>query len=108
MEAQEPAIPTVEATRCPLFHLVDARWGYHSLGCCTGLPHGLLMIPTVEEYRSRCGTPAHVLCPVYRSHSGQDALEVWLEAEHERWALRPLRGPCAAAPSAPLEVQSGP
>ena len=108
MEAQEPAIPTVEAARCPFFHLVEARWRYHSLGCCTGLPHGLLMIPTVEEYRSRCCTPAHVGCPVYRSRSGLDTLETWLQAEHEPWALHPLDWPCGPSPSAALGAPAGP
>jgi len=108
MEPRERAIPDAGEAGCPFIHLVDDKWGYHTLGACTGLPHGLLMIPTVEEYRSRCCTSAHVLCPVYRSHSGQDNLEAWLRAEHDPWALRPLRGPCAGAPIAPLGALSAP
>ena len=108
MEPQERAIPDAGEAGCPLFHPVDAKWGYHTLGCCTGLPHGLLMIPTVEEYRSLCCTSAHVLCPVYRSRYGQDSLEIWLQAEQEPWALRPLDWTCGASPSAAVRVPAGP
>jgi hypothetical protein len=108
MEPEAPAIPNVEAAGCPFIHLVDGKWGYHTLGCCTGLPHGLLMIPTVEEYRSRCCTAAHVLCPVYRSRHGQDTLEAWLQAEQEPWALRPLDWPCGASLSAPVGAPASP
>lgn len=108
MESPERAIPGVEGAGCPLFHPVDAKWRYRSLGCCRGLPHGLLMIPTVEEYRSRCCIPAHVLCPVYRSRSGLDTLETWLQAEHEPWGLRPLEWPCGPSPSAAVRAPAGP
>jgi hypothetical protein len=100
MKPRARATPDVEAAGCPLLHPVDATGPYNSLGSCTGLPHGLLMIPTVEEYRSLCCTPAHVLCPVYRSRIGQDCLETWLRAEHDSWALLPLDGPCSGASSA--------
>jgi hypothetical protein len=104
MESEVRAIPGVEAAGCPLLHQVDARWRYHGLGCCTGLPHGLPMIPTVAEYRSRCCTPAYVLCPVYHSRAGQESLGPWLQAEYGLWALRPLDGPCGGAPAAAAKV----
>lgn len=93
MQPQEPAIPAVEAAVCPLYRPVDGKGRYCNLGCCTGLPNGLLMIPSVAECRSLCCSPAHVLCPVFRSRSGQGSLETWLQAEPDPWVLRPLLWP---------------
>jgi hypothetical protein len=108
METEARVTPGVEGAVCPLLHPVGAEWRYHGLGCCTGLPQGLLMIPTVAEYRSRCCTPEHVVCPVYRSRAGQEGLETWLEAEYGPWALRPLGGPYGGASSAAASAPTGP
>jgi hypothetical protein len=50
------------------------------------------MIPSVEEYRTRCSTLGHMACPIYRSRMGEDGLSGWLQTEYQTWALQPLGG----------------
>ncbi len=86
--AQEKAAPGQMS--CPFLVSADAAWIYPVEGFCRGLPNGLLMIPTVEEYRTQCSTRGYTSCPIYRSRMGEDGLQPWFEAEYQSWALRPL------------------
>ena len=92
---------------CPFLRPAQAEWIYPVQGFCRGLPRGLLMIPSVEEYRTRCSTEAYAACPIYRARMAGDdrALDAWLCAQYRSWGLRPaerppgVRSPEEAAPS---------
>ena len=90
---------------CPHFRRAETRWNYPTAGYCTGLPGGLLMIPTVEEQRSLCSTAGHAACPIHQAHSGPDPLGPWFQTEHDRWALPPLGSRGGAEPEGAQAVQ---
>ena len=89
MEAtlREPGDP--EATFCGFFRKVEAGWNYPVEGFCRGLPDGLLMIPSVEQHRTRCSTPGHTICPIYQARMGQVDLAPWLKREHRQGVSHP-------------------
>jgi len=70
---------------CPFLQPAQADWIYPVAGYCRGLPQGLLMIPTVDEYRTLCSTEGHRACPIYRHHRGEDSLEAWLRTHYRPW-----------------------
>jgi hypothetical protein len=82
---------------CPFLQPANADWIYPVAGYCRGLPRGLLMIPTVEEHRTRCATEGHTECPIYRYQLGEDRLEQWLLTHYR--ACNPACG--AGAPEIP-------
>jgi hypothetical protein len=84
---REPGDP--EATCCGFFRKVAAAWNYPVEGFCRGLPDGQLMIPTVEEHRTRCSTEGHTICPIYQARMGQGDLAPWLKTERPQWASHP-------------------
>ena len=79
--------PSQTPSTCPCFCTVREEWHYPLLGLCRGLPDGLIMIPTLEEYRTRCSSAGYTTCPIYRSRMGADDLDVWWKAEQRQWAL---------------------
>jgi hypothetical protein len=89
---------------CPFLQPAQAEWIYPVQGFCRGLPQGLLMIPSVEEYRTRCSTEAYTACPIYRSRTAGDrrALDAWLRMQYQNWGLRPAEG--AANPRPPEDA----
>jgi hypothetical protein len=86
METMTPERATGQSV-CPIFRPFRMAHDYPLAGFCAGLPGGLVMIPSVEEYRTRCSTEGHTACPIYRSRMGTTDLDSWLEAEHQQWAL---------------------
>ena len=75
---------------CPFLRPVEASCKYPVKGICRGLPNGLPMIPSMEEYRMRCSSAEYAACPIYRFRMGEDGLQACLQADYQRWALRPL------------------
>src|SRR5574341_1670626 len=59
---------------CPFFQQAKADWIYPVDGCCRGLPQGLLMIPSIDEYRTLCSTSHHTDCLIYRYRQGEEGL----------------------------------
>jgi len=80
---------------CPFLRPTQAEWIYPVQGFCRGLPRGLLMIPSVEEYQTRCSTQAHTACPIYRCRVAGDerALDNWLRGQYRNWGMRPAERP---------------
>lgn len=74
---------------CPFFRPARMEHNYPLTGVCAGLPRGLVMIPTIEEYRTRCSTDGHAACPIYLSNLGEGNLEDWWKTAHPPWALSP-------------------
>jgi hypothetical protein len=101
----ERTLPLSDSGPCPLFRRAEAKWNYPVVGYCTGLPGGLLMIPTVEEQRSLCSSAGHARCPIHQAWFGPDALGSWFQADHDRWALPPLGGRGDAGAEDPQAVQ---
>jgi hypothetical protein len=60
---------------CPYFQPAQADWIYPVSGYCRGHPQGLLMIPSIEEYRVLCSTGQHTTCLVYRCRQGDTEAE---------------------------------
>jgi hypothetical protein len=117
MNANQTRNAKFDQVLCPLLRPARAEWIYPVQGFCRGLPRGLLMIPSVEEYRTRCSTEAYTACPIYRSRMAGDdrALDAWLRGQYRNWGLRQAGGPpdaglpedappagtCAGRPSTP-------
>jgi len=60
---------------CPFLQPALADWVYPVAGYCKGLPRGLLMIPSVAEYRSLCSSGDHAACPIFRYRQGDKGAE---------------------------------
>ncbi len=75
--------PQGVAERCPFLEAVEGNWRYQVPGYCQGGPQGVLMIPTLNEFRTLCSTPQHAACPIFRSRRGEDSLEAWLRLRYE-------------------------
>jgi hypothetical protein len=78
---------------CPHFQRAQADWLYPVSGYCRGLPQGVLMIPSMEEYRTLCATAQHTTCLIYRGRQGDAEAEATLRA-----ALRGPGGPVTPSP----------
>jgi hypothetical protein len=65
---------------CPFLQPVQADWLYPVEGYCRGLPQGLMMIPSVHEYRTFCSTQQHTACLIYRYRQGEEGLEAYMAA----------------------------
>ncbi len=92
MAGAAPEKGAPEQSPCPFLLSASATWTYPVEGLCQGLPKGLVMIPSVEEYRTRCSRLGHMACPIYRARMGEDGLSGWLQSEYQTWALQPLGG----------------
>jgi hypothetical protein len=57
--SKAPGAFSVSQPVCPYFQPAEADWIYPVSGYCRGLPQGLLMIPSIEEYRTLCSTGGH-------------------------------------------------
>ena len=109
MNANTPQNAKPNQPSCPFLRPTQADWIYPVQGFCRGLPRGLLMIPSVEEYQTRCSTQAHTACPIYRYRMAGDerALDDWLRGQYQTWGLRPaerspdVRPPENAPPARP-------
>lgn len=66
---------------CPHLQPARADWIYPMAGYCRALPGGLLMIPSVGEYRSFCTTGGHGDCLFYRYRQGEKGLEESFRAQ---------------------------
>jgi hypothetical protein len=88
---------------CPFFQQAMADWIYPVEGCCRGLPQGLVMIPSIEEYRTLCSTSHHGDCLIYRYRQGEEGLEEWVVARYQpvgRFSpVQGLRGSRAEGPA---------
>ena len=97
----QPANP--EKGSCPFFQPSKADWLYPVEGCCRGLPQGLLMIPSIDEYRTLCSTTGYTECLIYRYRQGEKGLEEWVLAHYQpagRFSpLQGLRGSRSEAPA---------
>jgi len=61
---------------CPYFQPAQADWLYPVSGYC----RGLLMIPSIEEYRALCSTAQHATCLIYRGRHGEKEAEAAVRA----------------------------
>ncbi len=78
---------------CPYFEASRPDCLYPLRGYCRGLPQGLLMIPSVEEYRTFCSTRQHTACLIYRYRQGEEGLESYLAAHcHPAGRFSPMQG----------------
>ncbi len=60
---RKPRVPL-----CPQLRAAKADWSYPIAGyCIPEAPPGRLMIPTIEEYRTRCTTPRFRECRWFRT-----------------------------------------
>jgi hypothetical protein len=80
---------------CPYFQPAQADWIYPVSGYCRGLPQGLLMIPSIEEYRALCSTAQYSTCLIYRGRQGDTEAEAGVRAACQAgWGpFPPLTGP---------------
>jgi hypothetical protein len=80
MDASDSKEAEAGPSSCPYFQPSRADWLYPVHGYCRGLPQGLLMIPSVDEYRTFCSTRQHTACLIYRYRQGEEGLEDILAA----------------------------
>ena len=76
-----------DGAHCPFVLRMQVHSGYAMEAFCRGLPHGLPMIPSVEECRQWCSKATYTSCPIYRSRMGEDGLEAWLRVQNQRWGI---------------------
>jgi hypothetical protein len=70
-----PGAFSIPQPACPYFQPAQADWIYPVSGYCRGLPQGLLMIPSIEEYRALCSTAQHTTCLIHRGRQGDTEAE---------------------------------
>ncbi len=75
-ESKVPGAFSIPQAACPYFQPAQADWIYPVPGYCRGLPQGLLMIPSMEEYRALCSTAQHTTCFICRARQGDPEAEV--------------------------------
>ncbi len=97
MTVSPKAVPDGQC--CPFLQPAQADWLYPVAGYCRGLPQGLLMIPTVEEYRNLCSSGDHGTCLIYRYRQGDKGVETLLRTYYRAMGRFPplegLFGSCA-------------
>jgi len=74
-ESKAPGPFSIPQPACPYFQPAQADWIYPVPGYCRGLPQGLLMIPSIEEYRALCSTAQHTTCLICRGRQGDTGAE---------------------------------
>ena len=103
MDAGNAHKDMAHAGSCPFFQIAKADWIYPVDGSCRGLPQGLLMIPSIDEYRTLCSTSHYTDCLSYRYRQGEEGLEEWVVARYHpvgRFSpMQGLRGTRSEAPS---------
>lgn len=75
---------------CPCFVPARGHSFYRVGGICKGLPHGLPMLPTVQEHAAWCASGNYEACPIYRSRRDARGLTAWLREQYEVWGVPPL------------------
>jgi hypothetical protein len=92
-ESKVPGAFLIPQPGCPYFQPAQADWIYPVSGYCRGLPQGLLMIPSIEEYRSLCSTAQHTMCPICRGRQADTGAEATVGAAcRSGEPLEPLYG----------------
>jgi hypothetical protein len=81
MDTPTPPKAAPDGQCCPFLQPAQADWIYPVAGYCGGLPQGLLMIPSVEEFRSLCSTEDHGTCLFYRYRQGDTKVEDLLQSK---------------------------
>lgn len=92
METHVEEKPQLGQGFCPFLWQVQTGRISPVRGYCRGLPNGMMMIPTVEQFGTQCSTARYSACPIYRSRIEKVHLPAWLQAEYQWWALPPLHG----------------
>ncbi len=81
--------PERRSPRCPQFRATRGTGGYPISGyCALATAPGALMIPSVEEFRTLCATPAFHHCPWFEAPQRAGAPAV---APHDVWRCPTLR-----------------